>query len=242
MNSLNHLAIIMDGNGRWAKKRGFLRTKGHENGALVIEQICEFCLENNVKILSLYAFSTENWKRPKSEVNFLMNLLKDFLISRKDSFIKNGISFNIIGDISILSDELKTEISNLKNMTSKNRNLKLNLAINYGAHDEIARAMQKIAINTLRSENYDLKNDQKFKDRIAEIFNTKTISSTLDESAQIDLLIRTGGEKRLSNFMLWQASYAELAFSKTLWPDFSKAELAKIVTEFKCKNRRFGGV
>ena len=167
MNELNHLAIIMDGNGRWAKKRGFLRTNGHEAGANVVSDMCEFCIDNGVKILSLYAFSTENWKRPQKEVEFLMNLLKKFLILKRADFIKNDIKFNI---------------------------------------------------------------------------NEASLNAALDESEPVDLLIRTGGESRLSNFMLWQASYAELFFTPTLWPDFGKDELASIVAKFKDIERRFGGV
>ena len=128
MNKLNHLAIIMDGNGRWAKKRGFLRTNGHEAGANVVSDMCEFCIDNGVKILSLYAFSTENWKRPQKEVDFLMNLLKKFLLLKRNDFIKNGIKFNTIGDISPFSDELKNEIEITKSATRENTNLLLNLA------------------------------------------------------------------------------------------------------------------
>lgn len=221
MNELKHLAIIMDGNGRWAKKRGFIRTKGHEVGALAVEAMCEFCINNGIEILSLYAFSTENWKRPKSEVDFLMKLLKEFLISRREKFIKNGIFFNTIGDITPFSDDLKAEILTLKELTKTNNKLKLNLAINYGSRDELVRVINSLK-NSEISEN--------------------SITNALDESADIDLLVRTGGEKRLSNFMLWQASYAELAFTDTLWPDFNQDELEKIVSEFKGKNRRFGGI
>ncbi|AQW81427.1 undecaprenyl diphosphate synthetase [Campylobacter pinnipediorum subsp. pinnipediorum] len=223
MNELNHLAIIMDGNGRWAKNRGFLRTKGHENGALVVEKICDFCISNEIKILTLYAFSTENWKRPKTEIDFLLDLLKKFLVSRKENFVKNGIFFNTIGDIDIFNDDLKLEIKNLKNITKDNKKLKFNLAINYGAKDEIIRATKSLISQ---------------KKEITE----ENLNEFLDEKEQIDLLIRTGGEQRLSNFMLWQASYAELAFTDTLWPDFKKEELQKIVDDFRLKNRRFGAI
>lgn len=213
----------MDGNGRWAKSRGFIRTKGHEIGALAVERICDYCIKNEIEILSLYAFSTENWKRPKSEVEFLMKLLKDFLISRRENFIKNSIKFNTIGDITPFSDSLKDEILNLKDITKNGNKLKLNLAINYGFKDEMIRAFKKIYDNGLN-------------------INETNIINSLDEKSDIDLLIRTGGEKRLSNFMLWQASYAELAFSDTLWPDFGYEELDRIVKDFYTKDRRFGGV
>ena len=225
MNDLNHLAIIMDGNGRWAKAHALVRTKGHEKGALVVEQICEFCIKEKIPNLTLYAFSTENWKRPKSEVDFLMKLLAKFLVDKKESFLKNGINFKAVGDITKFSDDLKEKIENTQNFTQNCANLNLNLAINYGARDEIVRTCQKILANN------------------GEICESE-ISAHLDtaRSGDVDLLIRTGGEKRISNFLLWQASYAELAFSNTLWPEFSNAELSQIISEFKNKNRRFGGL
>lgn len=213
----------MDGNGRWAKKQGLIRTKGHEAGANVVEAMCEFCIRNDIKILSLYAFSTENWSRPKSEVDFLMDLLLKFLVSKKESFIKNEINFNVIGDIIPFNDKLRDEISNLKSLTKDNKKLKLNLAINYGAKDEILRALKR-----MQEQNLDI--------------NEANLEANLDESEPIDLLIRTGGEKRLSNFMLIQASYAELAFTDTLWPDFTSLELEEIVQKFYQTNRRFGGL
>lgn len=213
----------MDGNGRWAKKQGLIRTKGHEAGANVVEAMCEFCIRNDIKILSLYAFSTENWSRPKSEVDFLMDLLLKFLVSKKESFIKNEINFNVIGDIMPFNDKLRDEISNLKSLTKDNKKLKLNLAINYGAKDEILRALKR-----MQEQNLDI--------------NEVNLEANLDESEPIDLLIRTGGEKRLSNFMLIQASYAELAFTDTLWPDFTSLELEKIVQNFYQISRRFGGL
>ncbi|CAD7286767.1 polyprenyl diphosphate synthase [Campylobacter suis] len=223
MNKLNHLAIIMDGNGRWAKNRGFLRTKGHEKGALVVEQMCEFCIDNDIKILSLYAFSTENWKRQKSEIEFLMTLLKKFLISKREIFIKNSINFQTIGELDPFSSELRAEILTTKEATKNNTKLKLNLAINYGARDEMVRAIKRLNEKGLSP-------------------NEQNLQSCLDEICDIDLLIRTGGEFRISNFMLWQASYAEFAFTPTLWPEFNKQELSQIVSEFGKKERRFGGI
>lgn len=213
----------MDGNGRWAKKRGFLRTKGHEAGANVVEDMCKFCIANGVKTLSLYAFSTENWKRPKNEIDFLMNLLFKFLLSKRESFMKNNIKFNVIGDISPFSDALKDEVSNLKSLTRSNTKLKLNLAINYGAKDEIIRAFKRLS-----EQNLEL--------------TEQNLEANLDESEPIDLLVRTGGERRLSNFMLLQAGYAELAFTDTLWPDFTKDELSEMANKFYKTNRRFGGL
>lgn len=213
----------MDGNGRWAKKQGFMRTKGHESGAKVVEDVCRFCIEKEIEILSLYAFSTENWKRPENEVKFLMDLLLKFLISKREIFIKHDIKFKAIGDINAFNERLKEEITNLENLTQENKKLKLNLAINYGAKDEILRAFKR-----LNEQNLEL--------------NEANLNACLDESEAIDLLVRTGGEQRLSNFMLWQASYAELAYTDTFWPDFTSRELNDIVDKFKNTKRRFGGL
>lgn len=223
MNKLRHLAIIMDGNGRWAKNRGFIRTKGHEAGANVVETVAKFCQKEKIQNLTLYAFSTENWKRPKAEVEFLMNLLKKFLVNRREIFIKNGIKFRAIGDISVFDDELKGEIKNLEDLTRDFNSLNFNLALNYGAKDEIVRACNKIIEK-------------------GETISEETIGQNLDEISDVDLLIRTGGEHRISNFLLWQISYAELFFTPTFWPDFSEAELGEIVSKFRDKNRRFGGL
>ena len=210
MNALNHLAIIMDGNGRWAKKRGFLRIKGHENGAKVVENVAIYCAKSGIKTLSLYAFSTENWTRPQAEIDFLMDLLKKFLRQKRDMICKNNI---------------KTEINALKELSADFNGLNLVLGLNYGGRDEIVRACKKLCDSGVKiSEN--------------------SINSALDTSGfgDVDLLIRTGGEQRISNFLLWQASYAELAFTSTLWPDFSVSELEKIINEYKTRNRRFGGL
>ena len=195
--------------------------------------MCEFCIDEGVAVLSLYAFSTENWKRPKSEVAFLMELLHKFLLSKRESFIKNGIKFNVIGDESPLSDKLKNEINSIKNATAQNSRLKLNLALNYGAKDEILRAFRRFCEKN--GGEFDAQN-------LALNLSEDSLQCCLDEPAPIDLLVRTGGEQRLSNFMLWQASYAEFAFTPTLWPDFTREELALITTKFKKKDRRFGGL
>ena len=215
----------MDGNGRWAKKRGLLRTGGHEVGAEVVEQICEFCIDESIANLTLYAFSTENWKRPKSEVEFLMKLLQKFLVSRREKFTQNGIKFYPIGDISAFSGDLRSEIEYLSNLTQNGRALNFNLAINYGSRDEIVRACERLLAS-------------------GERLSEAGIGAHLDtaHSGDVDLLVRTGGEQRLSNFLLWQASYAELAFTPTLWPDFTREELARIVDDFRRKQRRFGGL
>lgn len=225
MNALNHLAIIMDGNGRWAKKQGLLRTKGHESGAKVVEDIAIYCAKNCIKTLTLYAFSTENWSRPQSEIDFLMDLLKKFLISKRQMIVNNNIKFHTIGDISAFRADLQDEITKLKELSAKFNGLNLVLALNYGSRDEIVRACKALC-----EQGKDI--------------SQNGINACLDtkEFGDVDLLIRTGGEQRLSNFLLWQASYAELAFTDTFWPEFSVSELEQIINNYKGRNRRFGGL
>lgn len=225
MNKLNHLAIIMDGNGRWAKKRGFIRTKGHDSGANVVENVAKFCIDKDIKNLTLYAFSTENWTRPKSEVEYLIKLFKEFLIKKEEIFIKNEIKFETIGNLSKFDDELLNLITKIKEKTAIFNKLTLTLAVNYGSKDEIVRTVKKLI-----SKGNEI--------------NETTISQNLDTAkiGDVDLLIRTGGEQRLSNFLLWQASYAELFFTPTLWPDFSYNELEKIVEKYTKIHRKFGGL
>ncbi|MBE7357638.1 di-trans,poly-cis-decaprenylcistransferase [Campylobacter sp. RM12327] len=225
MNTLKHLAIIMDGNGRWAKQRSLMRINGHEKGAEVVDDIATYCAKNGIQTLSLYAFSTENWKRPKNEVDFLMKLLKKFIIKQREKLIKNDIKFDTIGDISVFDSDLLNEILNLKELTKKGASLNLVLALNYGGRDEIVRACKKLV----------LANDE---------INEENISKSIDSASygDVDLLIRTGGEIRLSNFMLWEASYAELEFTDTFWPDFNSKELDIIIKKFEKKHRRFGGL
>lgn len=225
MNDLNHLAIIMDGNGRWAKKQSLIRTKGHLKGADNVENVAKFALDEKIKNLSLYAFSTENWKRPKSEVDFLMELLKKFLVQKEKLFLENGIKFYTFGNIEAFDNELKDRLNYLKEITAKNDKLNLALALNYGGRDEIIRAIKKINETNLE-------------------INEKNLNSLIESSifGDVDLLIRTGGEHRVSNFMLWGISYAEIFFTPTLWPDFSKEELSEIVKRYKNVKRRFGGL
>lgn len=215
----------MDGNGRWAKKHSLLRTNGHEKGADVVDDIVTYCVKNGIETLTLYAFSTENWKRPKSEVEFLMKLLKKFILLQCQKIIKNNIKFDTIGNISVFENDLQSEIINLKELTKNNGSLNLVLALNYGGRDEIVRACKKIV-------------------SAKEEINEENISKNIDSAnyGDVDLLVRTGGEIRLSNFMLWELSYAELAFTKTFWPDFTSNELDEIIKKFKLKHRRFGGL
>jgi undecaprenyl diphosphate synthase len=224
LNELKHAAIIMDGNGRWAQIQGKRRSFGHEAGAKSVEKITSCAAKIGLKYLTLYAFSTENWKRPKSEVVFLMNLLKHFLIKHLKTLKENNIRFETIGDLSKLDSKLQKEIENVKEQTKNNNGLTQVLAINYGSHDEITRACQKLVKNGLKITEENLQTN----------LDTKDFPC-------VDLLIRTGGEQRLSNFLLWQASYAELFFTKTLWPDFSESEFEQIIREYQKTQRKFGG-
>jgi len=219
-----HLAIIMDGNGRWAKKRGLKRIEGHKKGAETVRKITEYCAKNEeISILTLYAFSTENWKRPKMEVEFLMKLLDNYLEKELETYIKNDIKFETIGDISKFSNKLKKRIQVTKEKTKNNKKLTQILALNYGSKNEITRAVKKLI----------KKNEE---------ITEENIQKNLDISRDVDLLIRTSGEIRLSNFLLWQCAYAEMFFTNTLWPDFTPEELDKIIKSFHIRERRFGGI
>lgn len=224
MNRARHIAIIMDGNGRWAEQKGQKRVKGHEAGAKVVRTITEFCAADmDIERLTLYAFSTENWKRPRLEVEYLMKLLQKYLESELDTYIKNNIRFEPIGDIRAFSPSLQKTIKEVEEKTAHCDGLVQSLALNYGAHDEILRAINKI---------------KKSEDDITEAM----LSNALDCKHNVDLLIRTGGDHRLSNFLLWQAAYAELFFTDTLWPDFTTAELENIIKDFTKIERKFGGL
>lgn len=218
----------MDGNGRWAKERNLHRTEGHKEGVKVVREITKWCAKNNIAYLSLYAFSTENWSRPKIEVDFLMKLLENYLIKEFKTYKENSIKFKAIGDISNFSNKLKNLITSLEDATSSNSALTQILALNYGSRDEIARAFSKINIPKNANKEDIL----------------KSLESNLDTNgiSDVDLLIRTGGEMRLSNFLLYQSAYAELYFSKTLFPDFTSVELKEIIKIYKKRNRRFGSI
>ena len=223
-NIARHIAIIMDGNGRWAESHGLKRVNGHEKGAETVRDITRFCAANEtIKRLTLYAFSTENWKRPKMEVDFLMKMLERFLENELKTYLEHNIRFEPIGDLSRFSESLQRTIENVRTKTAHCNGLTQSLALNYGAKDELVRA-----VNTLVKQGKSVSED--------------AISETLDCPCDIDLLIRTGGDHRLSNFLLWQAAYAELFFTDTLWPDFTAEELAKIISEFTTIERRFGGL
>ncbi|NLO16720.1 MAG: di-trans,poly-cis-decaprenylcistransferase [Arcobacter butzleri] len=220
-----HIAIIMDGNGRWAKDRGLKRTAGHEEGAKIVRAITEHCTKIGIKYLTLYAFSTENWNRPKLEVDFLMRLLERYLKSELDTYLKNNIRFKAIGDIEKFSKNLQETIQYVEDKTSNCSGLTQTLALNYGSQDEISRAVNKAL-------------------KVGEEITPQIIEKYLDSAyaPNVDLVIRTSGEVRISNFLLWQSAYAEYFFTKTLWPDFDIYELDDIISDFSKRERRFGGV
>ena len=223
-NTVKHVAIIMDGNGRWAEMQGKKRVKGHEEGAKVVKELTTYCSNNDeIKRLTLYAFSTENWKRPRLEVEFLMKLLERYLKNELPSYLENNVKFEPIGDIRAFSKSLQKTIKMVEDKTAHCDGLVQSLALNYGSQDEILRA-----VNSLKATKEDI---------TAEMLN-----NALDCKEDVDILIRTGGDVRLSNFLLWQAAYAELFFIDKLWPDFSSKDLEKIIFKFKKVERRFGGL
>ena len=225
VNDLNHLAIIMDGNGRWAEHQSKRRSAGHEQGAKNVRIITEYCAQIGVRYLTLYAFSTENWKRPKTEIEFLMKLLSKFLKKELKTLKENNIRFDIIGDISKFSKSLQKTILHVKSETSNCTGMTQILAINYGSRDEITRAVNQAIKKGIEIEEKD----------IGELLDTSNFPD-------VDLLIRTGGDQRLSNFLLWQSAYAELFFTNTLWPDFSNGELETILSKYETTSRRFGAL
>ena len=224
MNRAKHIAIIMDGNGRWAELQGKKRVKGHEQGAQVVKDITTFCSNHfEIERLTLYAFSTENWKRPRLEVEFLMQLLDKYLKNELKTYLENNVRFEPIGDLREFSKSLQKTIQDVKDKTAHCDGLVQSLALNYGSQNEILRA-----INNLKNQT----------DEITEVM----LSNELDCKHSVDLLIRTGGDHRLSNFLLWQAAYAELFFCDILWPDFTTNDLEKIIKKFAKIERRFGGL
>jgi len=224
MNPLNHVAIIMDGNGRWGLKHKNSRNAGHKAGLNTVEKIIKETIKNKIKFLTLYAFSTENWKRPKKEVNFLFNLLENFLISRIDELHKQNIRLKIVG-VKNFSSKLNNLLIKSEKKTFKNRKLQINLALNYGSKFELINAFKSLKKN---NEKINEKNLTKY-------LQTKNIPDP-------DLLIRTGNTQRLSNFLLWQAAYAEIFFEKKLWPEFNEKDYNKIIKKFKNIKRNFGKI
>ncbi len=227
-----HIAIIMDGNGRWAKERGWIRLKGHEQGAASVQESLDACLEAGVEYLTLYAFSSENWKRPKLEVQGLMTLLEHYLGNKIEEMNKNGIRFNAIGRLSELPPAIQKRLQKAIDATAHNNKLTLTLALNYGARAEIVDATKAIA---RKVQQGILSLEQITEETISYHLYTTSMPDP-------DLFIRTSGEYRISNFLLWQLSYTELYITPKLWPDFKKVDLLAAIEEFKKRERRFGAV
>jgi undecaprenyl diphosphate synthase len=226
----SHIAIIMDGNGRWAESRGLDRTFGHQNGVESVREAIKGCRELGVKFLTLYAFSTENWNRPKDEVAFLMGLLVDAIHSEVSALIENDIRLETIGDISMLPEASKIALVEAKARTSNCASMQLNLALNYGSKHEIIQATKSLAEDTLSGK-------LQLSDIDEDVFSSYLFTKGIPDP---EILIRTSNEMRLSNFLLWQLAYAELFFLPIFWPDFRKEHLMKCVTDFQNRERRFG--
>ncbi len=231
-NLPQHIGVIMDGNGRWAKAQGQARSFGHKAGAEAMRRLVEICREIGIKSLSVYAFSTENWRRPEGEINFLMRLLAQYLKQELPLLMEQNIRLNGLGDWSALPKPIQEAYAQMRAATADNAAMTLNLAINYGSQQEILRAMHSI-YHDIAAQKLSI--DQLDEDLLA---------SRLDTGGQptLDLIIRPSGEQRLSNFLLWQAAYAEFIFLDILWPDFGKRELLAAIIEYQSRNRRFGGL
>lgn len=225
-----HVAIILDGNGRWAKAKGLPRTAGHAQGAKNVEKMCEVAYNKGIQYLTLYAFSTENWKRPQDEVSAIMQLLRKYLASCLKLAKKNNMSVRVLGDMTRLDKDLQEKIAELEEKTKNYTGLHLQIALNYGSRDEITRAVKKLGTEIAEGR---LK---------AEDITEDSISNSLDtcEIPDPDLMIRTSGEQRLSNYLLWQLAYAELYFTQVPWPDFDEVELDKALEAYQNRDRRYG--
>lgn len=232
MNIPQHVAIILDGNGRWAKKRGMPRNYGHMQGSKNVERICEDAYKMGIKYLTVYAFSTENWSRPKEEVDALMKLLRNYMKTCLKTAEKNRMRVRVIGDISKLDDDIRNRILELEEASKNNDGLNFQIAINYGSRDEMIRAMRKMAA--------DVKEGVLKPEAIEEaVFERYLDTRGIPDP---DLLIRTSGELRLSNYLLWQLAYTEFYFTDIPWPDFTKEELMKAIEKYNERDRRYGGV
>lgn len=227
-----HIAIVMDGNGRWAKKRGLPRTVGHKEGANTLRKIVKACDRIGIRYLTVFAFSTENWRRPKSEVEALMSLLLEYLKNAEREIGGKNIRIRVIGSMQGLSEEIRQEIRRVTVNTAKNTGLNLIIALNYGGRDEIVQAVQKLAEDVRKGS---LKPDGIDEQVLSSYLYTSDIPDP-------DLVIRPSGENRLSNFLLWQSAYSEFWYSSVLWPDFSESHLKQAISDYQQRNRRFGGV
>ena len=228
LNVPEHVAIILDGNGRWAKKRFMPRNYGHMQGAKTVEKMCEVARDLGIKYFTVYAFSTENWKRPQSEVDALMKLLRKYMVDSLERTAKNNMRVRVIGDKTGLSEDIQKSIADVETASAGNTGLNFTIAINYGSRDEICRAVKKIVAEGIAPED----------------ITEQVISDHLDTAGipDPDLLIRTSGELRLSNYLMWQLAYTEFYFTDVPWPDFNKAELEKAIEKYNGRDRRYGGV
>lgn len=231
-NVAQHVAIIMDGNGRWAQQRGRPRLVGHHAGAKRIREIVEACPDAGVKYLTIFAFSTENWKRTQSEVSGLMRLFKRYIRRESQALIDDGVRVRFIGDRMNLDDQLVSIMDELELVTSHNKKVNLTIALNYGGRDEVTRAVKRLAREVEQGK------------LAAKQVNAKVLAGFLDTHflPDPDLVIRTSGEARISNFLLWQSAYAEYEFIDTLWPDFKADEFSQLVSKFGSRERRYGAV
>ena len=225
MNSPKHVAIIMDGNGRWGIKKFKSRNLGHREGVKVVEKIIKASVKKKIKFLTLYTFSTENWKRPNNEINFLFKMLADYLKKNLNILLKKKLKLCIIGDTRRFPKNLRNSLNNAVKLTSKNEKLQLNLAINYGSKDEIVRSFKSII---KKKQSLNIRNIEK-----------NLYTANIPDP---DILIRTGNTNRLSNFLLWQLSYSEIFFIKKLWPDFSRKDFYSVLTKYKKIQRKFGNI
>ncbi len=225
MSSPKHVAIIMDGNGRWGLKNKKSRNLGHKSGLKKVEKIIKSSIKNNIKYLTLYAFSTENWKRPKPEIQFLLNLLESFLKEKIEKLVKNGVKLKIIGDLKKFPKKIQSSLKSAQTKADKNKKLILILALNYGSKNELVNAIRKIKEKKMKIN----------KSSVTKSLYTKGIPNP-------DLLIRTGNTNRLSNFLLWQLSYSEIFFVKKMWPDFNERDYKNVLDKFKKIKRNFGNI
>lgn len=227
-----HVAIILDGNGRWAKSKGMPRNYGHAQGSKNVEKICEEAWRMGIKYLTVYAFSTENWNRPKDEVDALMKLLRNYMKTCLKTAKKNDMKIRVIGELQRLDEDIRSRIAELEEATKENGGLNFQIAINYGSRDEIVRAVRKLAADCAKGKVN------------AEDIDEQVFEGYLDthDIPDPDLMIRTSGELRLSNYLLWQLAYTEFYFTDVLWPDFSKEELVKAIEHYNARDRRYGGV
>ena len=223
MNSLNHIAFIMDGNGRWGERKKKNRNYGHIKGIETVKKVVKNSIRLKIPVITFYVFSSENWKRPKREINFLFKLIKNYFLKEITNIVNQGIKINIIGNINELSADIKLNLKKTIKLTKNNKRILVNLAINYGSKKEILQALNKIKKQKINTKN----------------FENNLYTNNLPDP---DILIRTGGYQRLSNFLLWQLAYTELFFLKKLWPDFNNGDLNKIINKFKKQKRNFGSI